>query len=114
MCQGSIATYVGKQHLGAEGSRGTQTLICGPWLHGGGGRIDNNSGDASSSVTIGELDFPPQAAFPYPGGMREHMAQYFRHQMGLLSQEEETTLPEMLAPATVQYYVMGAIGEVFT
>ena len=112
MCQGSIATYVGKQHLGAEGSRGKQTLICGPWLHGGGGRIDNNSSGASSSFKIGELDFPPQAAFPYPGGMREHMAQYFRQQMGLLSQEEKATVSEAVAPATVQYYVMGAIGEV--
>eukprot|EP01043_Picozoa_sp_COSAG02_P006175 COSAG02_NODE_173_length_31245_cov_413.548096_30_plen_430_part_00 len=111
MCQGSVATYVGKQHLGAEGSRGKQMLICGPWLHGGGGRIDNNS-HASNSVTIGELDFPPEAAFPYPGGMREHMAQYFRQQMGLLSQEEEATVPQAVSPATVQYYVMGAIGEV--
>jgi hypothetical protein len=36
MCQGSIATFVGKQRLGTEdGSRGQQQMVCGPWLHGG-------------------------------------------------------------------------------
>lgn len=111
--KGSIATFVGKQHLGAEGSRGEQLLIAGPWLHGGGGRIDANSSGDNYAVTVGELDFPKQAAFPFPGGMREHMAQYFRQQMGLLSAKEaaDQSLAAAIAPATVQYYVMGAVGE---
>ena len=35
MLQGSVASYMGRQHLGAEGGRGKQQLILGPWLHGG-------------------------------------------------------------------------------
>ena len=74
----------------------------------GGGRIDtNSSGDINT--TVGELDFPKQAAFPFPGGMREHMAQYFRQQMDLLSDEEAAESAAAIAP--VQYYVMGAVGE---
>ena len=33
--QGSVASFMGRQHLGAEGGRGKQQLILGPWLHGG-------------------------------------------------------------------------------
>ena len=111
MCQGSIATFVGKQHLGAAGSRGQQILIAGPWTHGGGGRIDANSSGDNSAVTVGELDFPQQAAFPFEGGMRAHMAQYFRQQMGMMSAAESVQMATAIAPATVQYYVMGAVGE---
>ena len=35
MCQGSVASFVGRQRLGAEGSAGKQTMVLGPWLHGG-------------------------------------------------------------------------------
>eukprot|EP01052_Picozoa_sp_SAG31_P037819 SAG31_NODE_4946_length_2843_cov_1.656341_2_plen_441_part_00 len=102
MCQGSIATYVGKKHLGAKSSRESQTLICGPWLHGGsGGELT-----VDGTLKVRELDFPPQAAFPYMGGMRAHMIDYFKQQMGLA-----TKVPPELAPAAVQYYVMGAVGE---
>ena len=62
MCCGSVATYVGKQHLGAEGSKGTQTLICGPWTHGGSGGQLTEAG----TIKVGEHDYPLQAAFPFP------------------------------------------------
>ena len=38
-----------------------QTLICGPWLHGGGGRND------TEVTKVGELQLPEQAQFPFPG-----------------------------------------------
>ncbi|MGE0759627.1 MAG: CocE/NonD family hydrolase, partial [Pirellulaceae bacterium] len=34
MNQGSIASFVGRQHQGGPNSRGRQQLIIGPWLHG--------------------------------------------------------------------------------
>ena len=57
MCQGSVATFVGKQRLGAEGSKGTQTLICGPWTHGGSGAQLT----AEGTIKVGEHDYPSQA-----------------------------------------------------
>jgi hypothetical protein len=57
MCQGSVATFVGKQRLGAEGSKGTQTLICGPWTHGGSGAQLT----AEDTIKVGEHDYPSQA-----------------------------------------------------
>jgi predicted acyl esterase len=103
MCQGSIATYVGKQRLGASGSRGHQQLICGPWLHGG-----CAAATGPGPVQVGDLALPSQAAFPYPGGMNAHMAAFFRHHMKLPG-----ALPrEQLFPdAPCQYYCMGAVGE---
>ena len=32
-------------------------------------------------TTVGELSLPPQAAFPYEGGMQAHIAAFFRHHM---------------------------------
>jgi predicted acyl esterase len=96
MCQGSIAAFVGRQRLGGPGSRGSQTLICGPWLHGG-----------PKETAIGELTLPPQAAFPYEGGMEAHIAAYFRHYM------YGDSLPQTIGSdgATVHYYVQGAVDE---
>jgi len=34
MCQGSIESYIGRQHRGGPNSRGRQKLLVGPWLHG--------------------------------------------------------------------------------
>jgi hypothetical protein len=46
-CQGTIDAFVGRQHLGAEGARGKQKLVMGPWEHGG-----------SKHGEVGELRFP--------------------------------------------------------
>ena len=112
MCQGSIASFVGRQRLGGVRSRGAQTLICGPWLHGGAKETD-----------IGELSLPAQAAFPYPGGMQAHLAAYFRHQMygdpaptcvvpwSGSGSSQDGGRTNSSAERTVHYYVQGAVGE---
>jgi len=48
--QGTIDGFVGYQTLGAEGARGRQKLVMGPWTHGVG-----------ASTRIGELEFPPNS-----------------------------------------------------
>ena len=53
---------------------------------GSGGKLDPAAGN---TLKVGELSLPSQAEFPYPGGMRSHMADYFRLQMGLIQSEEE-------------------------
>ena len=76
---------------------------------GSGGKLDPAAGN---TLKVGELSLPSQAEFPYPGGMRSHMADYFRLQMGLIQSEVEARqVAAALAPATVQYYVMGPVGE---
>ena len=90
MCQGSAASFVGRQRLGGPASRGSQTMVIGPWLHGG-----------PKETSIGELELPPQAKFPQ-GGFKEHMSQYFAHHLKGVPMQET---------AVVQYYVMGAVGE---
>lgn len=44
--QGTIDEFLGRQHRGAPGSRGTQKLIMGPWQH------------AIGKMPVGELRFP--------------------------------------------------------
>jgi len=34
-CQGTLDSFVGRQTQGAEGARGAQMLVMGPWTHGG-------------------------------------------------------------------------------
>eukprot|EP01043_Picozoa_sp_COSAG02_P042361 COSAG02_NODE_3597_length_6508_cov_2.021220_3_plen_591_part_00 len=62
MCQGSVASFVGRQHIGGERSRGQQQLIIGPWLHG-----RYNKGNQ-----VAELSYPtpatPTAFYLSPGG----------------------------------------------
>jgi predicted acyl esterase len=62
MNQGSIASFVGRQHKGGPKSRGNQWLLIGPWLHGG-----------SKGAKIAEMQFPENAAF----SMEEHMIRWF-------------------------------------
>lgn len=88
MCQGSVASFVGRQHLGDTNSRGQQQLILGPWLHG----------RYSKGSDVGELTYPPTAAFD----VKAHMVEYFKHYM--------CQQPRMPQPA-VRYYRMGAVGE---
>ena len=90
MCQGSVASFIGRQHHGGDNSRGKQQLIIGPWLHGG----------YPKSNKIGELVFPENAFFDvYP-----HMTKWFNH---YLKGEDNGVEKD----ATVRYYVMGATGE---
>lgn len=90
MCQGSIMSFVGRQHRGGDGSRGRQQLVLGPWLHG---RLNKRN-------KVGELVFPENAVWPE----REHMTRWFNH---WLKGESNGVEQE---PA-VRYYVMGAAGE---
>ena len=89
MCQGSIASFVGRQHLGGDRSRGQQSLIIGPWLHG-----RYNKGN-----TVGELAYPASAAFP----IKQHMVEFFKHH---LLQE-----PRASQAVPVKYFRMGAVDE---
>src|SRR5262245_26909941 len=58
MCQGSVESYIGRQHRGGPKSRGQQQLLIGPWLHGG-----------SKANKIGDVEFPENAKF----GLEEQM-----------------------------------------
>ena len=90
MCQGSVASFIGRQQHGGENSRGKQQLMLGPWLHGG----------YPKSNKIGELVFPENAQFDvYP-----HMTKWFNH---FLKDEDNGIEKEV----NVRYYVMGAVGE---
>lgn len=87
MNQGSIASFVGRQHHGGENSRGRQWLLVGPWLHG---RTNKGS-------RVGDLEYPENAAWP----VAEHMLRWFDH---WLKGEPNGVAGD---PA-VRYYVMGA------
>ena len=90
MCQGSVASFIGRQQQGGENSRGKQQLIIGPWLHGG----------YPKSNKIGELLFPENAMFD----VYAHMTKWFNHYLkGENNGIENDT--------TVRYYVMGAVNE---
>jgi predicted acyl esterase/enamine deaminase RidA (YjgF/YER057c/UK114 family) len=90
MNQGSIASFIGRQHHGGPNSRGKQQLVIGPWLHG---RLNKTN-------RVGELVFPENAAFPE----YEHMVRWFDHWL----KGKDTGV---LRDPAVRYYVMGAVGE---
>ena len=52
--QGTIDSFVGRQHHGAEGARGTQKLVMGPWTHA----IGKNEADAE--LIFPNANVPPQ------------------------------------------------------
>ena len=85
----SIRSFIGRQHRGGEGSRGTQKMIIGPWPHGG--RKHN---------VVGDLTYPKNAGI----SVEEQMLRWFGYY--LQGQDTGTTQE----PA-VKYYVMGAAGE---
>jgi putative CocE/NonD family hydrolase len=89
MCQGSVDSYVGRQHRGGPNSRGRQQLLIGPWLHGG-----------SKGNKIGDLTYPQHAAFD----REAHMIRWFDHYLKGVANGAEKD------PA-VRYYAMGATGE---
>lgn len=90
MVQGSIASFIGRQHQGGPGSRGRQQLLLGPWLHG---RLNKGS-------KVGEMVYPDNATWPEV----DHLTRWFNH---WLKGEANGIESE---PA-VRYYVMGAVGE---
>lgn len=90
MCQGSVASFNGRQYKGGPNSRGHQQLILGPWLHGG----------YPKSNKIGDLVFPENAQFD----VYAHMTKWFNH---FLKGEDNGVEKEV----PVRYYVMGAVGE---
>ena len=90
MNQGSIVSFIGRQHKGGPNSRGKQQLALGPWLHG---RLNKGN-------KVGELVFPTNAIWPED----EHMIKWFDHWLkGKDNQVEKDP--------TVRYYVTGAVGE---
>jgi hypothetical protein len=90
MCQGSVASFIGRDEKGGSNSRGQQQLIIGPWLHGG----------YPKSNKIGELVFPENAFFD----VYAHMTKWFNHYLKGENNGIEKDTP-------VKYYVMGACGE---
>ena len=90
MCQGSVASFIGRQKQGGPSSRGQQYLLIGPWLHGG----------YPKSNKIGELVFPENAQFD----VFAQMVKWFSHYLKGVANSVEKRQP-------VSYYVMGATGE---
>ena len=90
MNQGSIASYIGRQHHGGPQSRGQQKLLIGPWLHG----------RFNKGASVGELVYPENAAVD----LARHMASWFDYYLKGKSNGVDQW-------PTVEYYVMGAVGE---
>jgi predicted acyl esterase len=90
MVQGSVMSFVGRQHQGGPNSRGKQQLAIGPWLHG---RLNKTN-------KVGELIYPENANWPE----LEHMSRWFAYWL-----KGEANGIEKEPP--VRYYVMGAVGE---
>ncbi len=90
MIQGSVKSFIGRQHQGGAGSKGFQHLLLGPWLHG---RLNKAN-------KVGDLVYPENAVWPE----KDHMVRWFNH---WLKGEENGVEKE---PA-VRYYVMGATDE---
>jgi hypothetical protein len=90
MVQGSVQSYVGRQHHGDLKSRGSQQLLLGPWLHG---RLNKTN-------KVGEMVYPENAKWPE----LQHMVRWFDH---WLKGAENGVEKEPI----VRYYVMGAAGE---
>ncbi|MCA9034904.1 MAG: CocE/NonD family hydrolase [Planctomycetaceae bacterium] len=90
MNQGSIASFLGRQHKGGVKSQGTQQLVIGPWLHG-----RTNKGNK-----VGELTYPPNATWP----VHDHMVRWFNYHL-------KGVRNGVMSEPTVRYYVMGAVDE---
>jgi len=86
--QGTIDSFVTRQHLASAGSRGNQILIMGPWWHGGMG-----------STVQGDLTFPENSLYPelWPDTIR-----FYDHWLKGKENGVEDDPP-------VRYYVMGDV-----
>ena len=92
MNQGSIASFVGRQHEGGKNSRKNQWLAIGPWLHG-----RTNKGNQ-----VGELNFPERAAWP----VEDHMIRWFDHWL-----KGKPEAADIVKAPPVRYFAMGAVDE---
>lgn len=90
MCQGSVESFIGRQHRGGANSRASQQLLVGPWLHGRFNKLSK----------VGDLEYPENATFD----MLPHMVRWFDHHLKGIDNEIDRD-------ATVRYYTMGAVGE---
>ncbi len=90
MVQGSVASFIGRQHHGGKNSQGQQHLLLGPWLHGG----------YPKSNKIGELVFPENAMVDVYASMTKWFNHYLKGEANGVEKD----------PA-VRYYVMGAASE---
>lgn len=90
MVQGSVRSFMGRQHKGGLGSLGRQQLVLGPWLHG---RLNKGS-------KVGQISYPENAVWPE----LDHLVRWFDHWLKGVENGIE------LEPS-VRYYVMGAVGE---
>lgn len=90
MVQGSVGSFIGRQHQGGSNSRGKQWLLLGPWLHG---RLNKGS-------KVGDLVYPENVVWPEV----DHMVRWFDHWLKGADNGIEKE-------PTVRYYVMGAVGE---
>ena len=82
--QATLDEFVGRQHIGANGSRGAQKLVMGPWTH------------SIGKMPAGELQFPNASKVPAPYGA----GRWFEHYLSGIDNGVEKE------PA-VAYYVMG-------
>ena len=92
MCQGSVDSFIGRQHRAGPSSRGRQQLLIGPWLHGG--LVGKNF------TKVSELTYPENSKFD----AERHLVRWFDHYLKGVDNGVERD------PA-VRYYVMGALGE---
>lgn len=90
MVQGSVASFVGRQHRGGPQSRGRQQILIGPWLHG---RLNKSN-------KVGELVFPENAHW----AELEHLTRWFNRWLKGEPNGVENDPP-------VRYYTIGAVGE---
>ncbi len=90
MNQGSIASFIGREHRGGPLSRGRQQILIGPWLHG-----RRNKGSR-----VAEMQYPPNAAWD----VHAHMVRWFNHHL-------KGEANGVMTDPSVRYYVMGAVGE---
>ncbi|MGH7495207.1 MAG: CocE/NonD family hydrolase [bacterium] len=87
--QGTLQGFTGSQHLAADGARGKQKLVIGPWTHGG-----------WRDTKQGELDFPPNSKL-------NDLAELLRwFDYWLLGNDNG-----LMSEPAVKYYVMGAIED---
>ena len=92
MNQGSVDSYVGRQHRGGPNSRGQQQLLIGPWLHGG--------LQGKNNAKVSELNYPDNARFDG----EQHLIRWMDHYLKGIDNGVDRDAP-------VRYYVMGALGE---
>lgn len=90
MCQGSVESFIGRQHRAGPQSRGKQQLYIGPWLHG---RFNKTN-------RFAEVDYPLNAKFD----MLSHMVRWFDHYLKDVENGVQNDPP-------VRYYAMGAFDE---